>query len=113
MSIDPATELSFEAPGVPPAAGQKRVSAGVSPGRLALRRLGRNKVACGFGVLFLVMVAVSLAAPLWADHVAKTTASENHITDQITVDGKKKDVVSPQGVPIGPTWQSKFFLGAD
>ena len=113
MSIDPATELSFEAPGVPPVAGGKRVSAGVSPGRLALRRLGRNKVACAFGVLFLVMVAVSLAAPLWADHVAKTTASENHITDRITVDGEQKDVVSPQGVPIGPTWQSEFFLGAD
>ncbi len=39
--------------------------------------------------------------------------SANHITDRITVDGKKKDVVSPQGVPIGPTWQSEFFLGAD
>ena len=113
MSIDPATELSFEAPGAPPAAGGKRVSAGVSPGRLALRRLGRNKVACGFGVLFVVMVAICLAAPLWANHVAHTSLSANHITDQITVDGKKKDVVAPDGVPIGPTWHAKFFLGAD
>ena len=113
MSIDPATELSFEAPGVPPAAGEKQVSSGVSPGRLALRRLGRNKVACGFGVLFLVMVAVCLAAPFWANHVAHTSLSANHITDQITIDGKKKDVVAPDGVPIGPTWHAKFFLGAD
>ena len=113
MSIDPATELSFEAPGLPPTTGGKQVSAGISPGRLALRRLGRNKVACGFGVLFIVMVAICLAAPLWANHVAHTSLSANHITDQITIDGKKKDVVAPDGVPIGPTWHSKFFLGAD
>ena len=29
------------------------------------------------------------------------------------VDGKKTDVVSLDGVPIGPTWQGEFFLGAD
>jgi peptide/nickel transport system permease protein len=29
------------------------------------------------------------------------------------VDGKMKDVVSPDGVPIGPTYHGKFFLGAD
>ena len=29
------------------------------------------------------------------------------------MDGKKKDVVSPDGVPIGPTYQGEYFLGAD
>ena len=29
------------------------------------------------------------------------------------IDGKKTDVVSLDGVPIGPTWQGEFFLGAD
>jgi peptide/nickel transport system permease protein len=29
------------------------------------------------------------------------------------VDGKKTQVVSFDGVPIGPTWSGKFFLGAD
>jgi peptide/nickel transport system permease protein len=54
-----------------------------------------------------------LCAPLYAKHVADTTPSANHITDTVTIGGEEKDVVSPDGVPIGPTWQSKFFLGAD
>ena len=40
----------------------------------------------------------------------------NHLTDTITVDGKSKNVVGLDGVPIGPQWfkaDGKFFLGAD
>jgi peptide/nickel transport system permease protein len=59
------------------------------------------------------MVGTALAAPYWANHVAHSTPFENHISDRIVVDGKKKDVVSPQGTPIGPTYGKKFFLGAD
>ena len=43
---------------------------GRSPWALAGRRLLRNKLALGAGALFLVIVAVSLAAPLYARHVA-------------------------------------------
>ena len=53
------------------------------------------------------------AAPLWADEVAHTNAYRNHISDTIQVDGETKNVVSFEGVPIGPTWQGEFFLGAD
>jgi peptide/nickel transport system permease protein len=56
---------------------------------------------------------VCLAAPLWADHVAHTDAFKNHLTDRVSVGGQMKDVVSPDGVPIGPTWGGRFFLGAD
>jgi peptide/nickel transport system permease protein len=87
--------------------------AGVAPWRMALRRLRRNKTALAFGALFILLVALCLAAPLYADHVAHTDPYKNHLTDQITVDGKKKDVVSPDGVPTGPTWQGRFLLGAD
>jgi peptide/nickel transport system permease protein len=31
----------------------------------------------------------------------------------VRVGGKQVDVVSPQGVPIGPTWKGRFLLGAD
>ena len=41
---------------------------GRSPWYLAWERLRRNKIALGFGVLFLLLVLFSLAAPLWADH---------------------------------------------
>jgi peptide/nickel transport system permease protein len=88
-------------------------SAGTGPYRLALRRLRRNKVALAFGALFLVIVVLCLAAPWYADHVAHTGPNDNHVTEQIKVGGKVRDVVSPTGVPTGPTWQGRFLFGAD
>src|ERR671915_2296186 len=86
---------------------------GLGPWRLGLRRLRRNKVALAFGFLFVLLVAVCLAAPLWADNVAKTTPEANHLSDTIRVDGETTNVVGLDGVPIGPTWRGEFFLGAD
>jgi peptide/nickel transport system permease protein len=89
---------------------------GLGPWRLGLRRLRRNKTAIAFGVLFVLLVLACLAAPLWAEHVAHTTATENHLSDTITVDGKTTNVVGLDGVPIGPQYlkaDGKFFLGAD
>lgn len=85
---------------------------GVGPGRLALRRLGRNRGALAFGGLFLVIVVMCLAAPIWSHHFAHIGPSDGDNLNQVTIDGKKKDVVSPDGVPIGPTWQGRYFLGA-
>ena len=34
-------------------------------------------------------------------------------TSRLTIAGKKTYVVDPTGIPIGPTWHSKYFLGAD
>ena len=50
-----------------------------------------------------MVVAICLAAPLWADNVAKRGPKDNNEVGTVTVDGKKKNVVSPDGVPIGPT----------
>ena len=53
---------------------------------------------------------------LWAQRVAHTGPYTNHLSDTITVDGKSKNVVGLDGVPIGPQWlkaDGKFFLGAD
>lgn len=86
---------------------------GRSPWYLAWRRLRRNRVALGFGALFVVIVAFTLAAPLWSRYVADTGPNTNHLTDQITIDGQPTDVVSPSGVPIGPGLHAKFLLGAD
>jgi peptide/nickel transport system permease protein len=61
----------------------------------------------------VVLVVVCLAAPLWADHVAHTKPNTNHLSDTVVVDGEEKRVVAFDGVPIGPTWQGEFFLGAD
>ena len=113
MATEPATELTFGDPGVLAAEDARDRVAGLGPWRLALRRLKRNKVALAFGVLFILIVLLCLAAPLYADHVAHTDPFKNHLTDQVTVGGKLTDVVTPDGIPIGPTWQGRFFLGAD
>ena len=63
--------------------------------------------------LLALVVGAALAAPIYADHVAGTTPSDNHLSEQVEVDGEPKDVVSLTGEPIGPTWQERFLLGAD
>jgi peptide/nickel transport system permease protein len=116
VATEPATEFSFEGPAAFEEEAQREHVAGLGPWRLGLRRLRRNKVAILFGLLFVLLVGVCLAAPLWAKQVAHTTVSENHLSDTIVVDGKKTNVVSLDGVPIGPQYlkaDGKFFLGAD
>jgi peptide/nickel transport system permease protein len=113
MATEPATEFALEGPSALEGGPSRRGTAGMGPWRLALRRLSRNRVAVVFGFLFVVLVAVCLAAPLWADNVAHTDPYKNHLTDKVVVDGERKDVVTPDGIPIGPTWQGEFFLGAD
>jgi peptide/nickel transport system permease protein len=113
MATEPAAEHSFEGPAAFEAAAKKERQAGLSPWQLAFRRLRRNKTALAFGALFIVIVLICAAAPIWASSVAHTGPFQNHLTDQITINGKKKDVVSPDGVPTGPTWHGRFLLGAD
>jgi peptide/nickel transport system permease protein len=66
-----------------------------------------------FGALFGLIVVVVLAAPLYASEVAGTTPSENHLTEQTVIDGRPTNIVSVEGVPIGPTWQRSYLIGAD
>ena len=66
-----------------------------------------------YGALFGLLMLAFLAAPIYASRVAETTPAENHLSDEISVDGKQEFVVSLDGIPIGPTWQEQFFLGAD
>jgi peptide/nickel transport system permease protein len=84
--------------------------AGIGPYALAWRRLRRNRTALAFGGLFALVVLVCLLAPVYAKHVAHTTPSANHLTDQVELHGKPTDVVSVAGIP---TWHGRFFLGAD
>jgi peptide/nickel transport system permease protein len=94
-------------------AGEEHAPPGIGPYRLAARRLRRNKVALAFGGLFLLIVIICLLAPVYAKHIAHTTPAANHLTDQIRVHGKLKDVVSESGIPTGPTFTGRFALGAD
>ena len=89
---------------------------GRSPWYLAYRRLRRNRVALAFGGLFVVIVLFVLAAPLWATGVAETGPNATHTVEKVEVDGESREVVNPEGKPIGPLWLDaggRFFLGAD
>jgi peptide/nickel transport system permease protein len=119
MAIDRASEATGTefTTGVPAelAAEEReaRLPAGTGPYQLAWRRLRRNKGALFFGAIFLVLVVLCLLAPVYASDVAHTGPDENHITEQLRIGGKLTYVVNTIGLPIGPTWRSKFFLGAD
>jgi peptide/nickel transport system permease protein len=118
VAIDPQPEAAVPAGGAPTAlpAEPEGGSAGYGPWRLALRRFLRNRVAVAFLVLFFLIVLFVLAAPLWAHHVAHTGPNEGHTLEKLHVNGEIREVVTPEGKPIGPQWfeaDGKFFLGAD
>jgi peptide/nickel transport system permease protein len=114
MATEPATtEQAYTGPAVFEEEARREGVHGVGPWKLGLRRLRRNKVALFFGAVFVLLVLLCLAAPIWSKQVAHTGPNTNHLTDTIVIDGQEKNVVELDGVPIGPTWQGKFFLGAD
>jgi peptide/nickel transport system permease protein len=117
MATEPALEQTgLQGPAAWEEEAEREGVRGLGPWRLGLRRLRRNRIALVFGALFLVLVAVCLAAPLWADEVAKTGPDTNHLSDTIEVDGETVNVVGLDGVPIGPQYfkaDGRFFLGAD
>jgi peptide/nickel transport system permease protein len=115
-------EFAFEpGPEVNLAAGEsaKEIS-GRSPWRLAARRLARNNLAMASLGLFILIVVVSLLAPFYANHIAKTDPFSSNLTGTTNVNGKEVEVVQETQsglglgvIPIGPTWQSNYFIGAD
>ena len=94
--------------------------AGKSPWRLAGRRLLRNKLAIAALVLFLLIVVVSFLAPVYAHDIAHTDPFTSNLSGTTVVNGKQVDVIQQGGgalglgeTPIGPTWQTNYFIGAD
>jgi peptide/nickel transport system permease protein len=80
----------------------------------------RNRIALAALVLFVLIIAVSFAAPLYAHDVAHTNPFDSNVNGQTTIDGKTVDVIQQGGgalgigeIPIGPTWHSNYFIGAD
>lgn len=65
------------------------------------------------GAVFLLIASASGAAPLYAKYVAETTPNKNNITGKVERQGKRVDVVSPDGKPIGPALERQYLLGAD
>jgi peptide/nickel transport system permease protein len=117
FTLDTAAELASEESGA--------VIRGRSPSSLARRRLRRTYLASASLAVFIAIVLACILAPVYAHHVAHTGPNNTHVLEQVTVGGKRIDVVSKGGViggklvgstPIGPQWFAaggKYMLGAD
>jgi peptide/nickel transport system permease protein len=86
---------------------------GLGPWRLAWRRLRRNHVALFFGGVFLLIVLACALAPVYANNVAHIGPNVGNVTGTVKVGGHQENIVSLTGIPIGPTWNSQYFFGAD
>jgi peptide/nickel transport system permease protein len=95
--------------------------AGRSPWALAGRRLVRNRIALGGGIVFVLIVAVSFAAPIYANDIAHVNPFQNNLNGHTIVNGKRVPLMQQGGgilhlgeTPIGPTWDvHHYFLGSD
>jgi len=97
-------------------------AAGRSPWALAWRRLRTNRIALAALGLFVLIVVLSLAAPLYAHDVAHVANPLNPNLNGTTVQNGHVVPVMQQGggllklgeTPIGPTLDvHHYFLGAD
>src|SRR5689334_3266308 len=101
--------------------GLRPAAVGRNPWALAARRLWRNRIAMASLLLFLVIVVMCLAAPLYAHDVAHVNPFLPNLNGHTVVNGKVVPVMQQGGgalklgeTPIGPTWDpSHYFLGAD
>ena len=114
FAYEPGPEVNLA-----PGESAKEIS-GRSPWRLAGRRLARNRLALAAIALFVAIVVVSFLAPFYASHVANTDPFVSNISGTTEVNGEQVEVIQQGGgglglgeIPIGPTWQANYFIGAD
>lgn len=94
---------------------------GRNPWALAGRRLWRNRLAMAALALFLLIVVLCLAAPLYARYAAHLNPFTPNLNGTTVINGKVVPVMQQGGgalklgeTPIGPTWDPHhYFLGAD
>ena len=92
-----------------------------SPGRIARLTLAHDRRTWISTALLVLIVLLTLAAPLYATYISKTDPFISSINSTVVIDGKEVPVLqqSTEGLgigvnPIGPTWKlGPYFLGAD
>ena len=93
----------------------------LGPWARALRKLVADRAAMGALGLFVLIVLLCLAAPLYAEYIAHTDPFTSNIDGTTMVDGQSVALIEPSteglglgSVPLGPTWDIRnYFLGAD
>jgi peptide/nickel transport system permease protein len=115
IALTESAEPPAQVPDLPPEV------TGRSPWALAGRRLRRNRVAMAALVLFLLIIIISFAAPLYANDIAKVNPFANNLNGTTIVNGHRVPLMEQGGgilklgeTPLGPTWDiGRYFLGAD
>ncbi len=82
--------------------GCGRPLAGRNPWALAARRLWRNRIAMAALLLFLVIVVMCLAAPLYAHDVAHVNPFPPNLNGHTVVNGKVVPVMQRGGGILQP-----------
>jgi len=77
----------------------------------AARRFAADRWALAGMVFLSLLLLLALGAPWIATHVLHASAYRLAMMDQIQVHGRPVEVVSAEGVPVGPN--VRFTLGAD
>ena len=93
----------------------------LGPWARAARKLVSDGAAMGALGVFILIVLICLAAPLYATYVAHTDPFTSNVEGSTTIDGQDVDLIQPSteglglgSVPLGPTWDiHNYFLGAD
>jgi peptide/nickel transport system permease protein len=92
--------------GVPPAEPAARAAPGAGPWTLAWRRLLRNKIALVALGVFVLIVLVCLAAPIYAHDIAHTDPFRSNLNGTTIVNGKTVPVMQQTTGGIPPTISS-------
>src|SRR5690348_10189637 len=111
IALTESAEPPAQVPDLPPEV------TGRSPWALAGRRLWRNRIAMAALVLFLLIILVSFAAPLYASDVAKVNPFANNLNGTTIIHGHKVPLMKQGGgilklgeTPIGPTWDISHYF---
>ena len=91
-----------------------------SPGKIALRNLRKDKRSIISLSILATILFLALVAPLYSHFIAQTNPFASSLDATISQHGQQVPVLQPSttglglGVtPIGPTFRSHYFLGAD
>src|SRR5215472_12791430 len=79
-----------------PASADQQI-AGRSPWALAWRRLRRNRIAMAALGLFLLIIAVSFAAPIYATEIAHTSPFADNLNGTTIVNGRQVPLMQQGG----------------
>jgi peptide/nickel transport system permease protein len=112
-SLDSEVSPSLPAEAITAGPGLTDRVEGIGPWRLAVRRLRRNRVALTALAVFVFMVLIStVGATVYSHWIGKDDSTQN-VTGKVERGGKKVDVVTPDGTPVGPALSKDYLLGGD